>query len=72
MSTISPVEVLLAVDVAVPRETLLVEAQAAVHTADTVRVPGSLQDCQHVLVQDGLVTVAADHQHVGAVLQITV
>ena len=64
-----PVEVYLAVDLAVPGEALVVENQATVHTPDTVRVPGPLQDGEDVLVEDGFVTGGADHEHgVGVVL----
>ena len=58
-----PVEINLAVDLAIPRETFLIEDVAAVHTADTVGVPGLLQHGQDVLVKDGLLALAADHQH---------
>ena len=65
---LSPVEVLLAVNFPVPGETFLVEDVAAVHTADTGRVPGLLQDRQDVFVQDGFVTVGADHQHLARLM----
>ena len=58
-----PVEINLAVDLAVPREAFLIEDVAAVHTADTVGVPGLVQDSEHVLVQDRLLARRADHQH---------
>ena len=58
-----PVEVYLAVDLAVPGEALLVEDEAAVDAADTVGVPGLVQHRQHVLVQDGLLARRALHQH---------
>ena len=60
---VSPVEILLAVDLAVSGEALVVENQATVDTPDTVRVPGPLQDGEDVLVEDGFVTGGADHEH---------
>ena len=58
-----PVEINLAVDLAVPREAFLIEDVAAVHTADTVGMPGLVEDSEHVLVQDRLLARRADHQH---------
>lgn len=58
-----PVEVYLAVDLAVPGEALLVEDEAAVDAADAVWVPGLVQHRQHVLVQDRLLARRALHQH---------
>ncbi len=48
----SPEEVLLAVDVAVPDEALLVEGLAAVGALEALGVPVLVQDLQHEAVQD--------------------
>ena len=63
-----PVKVNFAVYFSISRETFLIEDIATVDTANTVWVPGLLQDRQDVLVEDRLLTLAADHQHV--VLQV--
>ena len=58
-----PVEINLAVDFPIPGEAFFIEDISTVHAAYTVRVPGLLQHSQDVLVQDGLLALAADHQH---------
>ena len=58
-----PVEINLAVDLAVPGEAFLIEDVSAVDTPDTVRVPGLVEDSEDVLVQDRLLARRADHQH---------
>ena len=61
-----PVEVYLAVDLAVPGEALLVEDEAAVDAADTVGVPGLVQHRQQEPRQDRLpAAVAAGESHDG-------
>lgn len=58
-----PVEINLAVYLAVPGEAFLIEDVPAVDTADTVWVPGLVEDSEDVLVQDRLLARRADHQH---------
>ena len=58
-----PVEINLAVDLAVPGEAFLIEDVSTVDTADTVWVPGLVEDSEDVLVQDWLLARRADHQH---------
>ena len=58
-----PVEINLAVDLAVPGETFLIEDISTVDTANTVGVPGLVEDSEDVLVQDRLLARRADHQH---------
>ena len=60
---LSPVKVFLAVDFAIPREAFFIENEPALCAANAVWVPWLLEHCQHVLVQDRLLTVRAHHQH---------